>query len=137
MCGLVDPEIRRDVLELEDLDKKSAIDLVGLVEGKETARKAWAARNQGDVAASSTYKKEGNTPKEDPLEAKLTLKAKCSVCDVKISQFVRNRFGRINKYPSQNVRNATKTHNLKEINQSPNLELQSRSIQPSKDSFLP
>ena len=29
VCGLVDPEIRRDVLELEDLDKKSAIDLVG------------------------------------------------------------------------------------------------------------
>ena len=99
VCGLVDPEIRRDVLELEDLDKKSAIDLVGLVESKETARKAWAARNQGDVAASSTYKKEGNTPKEDPIEVKLTLKAKCSVCDVKIFQFVRNRFGRVNKVP--------------------------------------
>ena len=54
VCGLVDPEIRRDVLELEDLDKKSAIDLVGLVESKETARKTWAVRNQGDVAASST-----------------------------------------------------------------------------------
>ena len=40
ICGLADPEIRRDVLELSDLDKMSTINLVGFIEGKEVAKKA-------------------------------------------------------------------------------------------------
>ena len=38
--GVADPDMRRDVLELPDLDEKSASDLVGFIEGKETAKKA-------------------------------------------------------------------------------------------------
>jgi len=93
ICGLADPEIRRDVLELPDLDKKSTIDLVSFIEGKEVARKAWSTASPMENAAFS----EKRVNKEDPLQSKLSMKTSCSVCGMKMSQFARNRFGRINK----------------------------------------
>ena len=44
VSGLADSEIRKDVLEWSELDVKSAKDLVGFVEGKETAKKAWTGQ---------------------------------------------------------------------------------------------
>jgi len=38
ISGIADPDIRKDVLEWSELDTKSAKDLVGFVEGKETSK---------------------------------------------------------------------------------------------------
>ena len=89
-----DPEIRRDVLELSDFDKMSTINLVGFIEGKKVARKAWSTEVHPDIAALTSQQ-----VKTDPFEAKLTLKTTCSLCGVKMAQFSNNRFGRINKTP--------------------------------------
>ena len=83
-----------------------------LIEGKETARKAWVA-GMADVSAASSYKR---THKENQIQAKLSLKTKCSVCDVKISQYVRNRFGRMNKVPFTKCIKCHKDSQPKQIN---------------------
>ena len=97
--GVADPDIRRDVLELPDLDEKSASDLVGFIEGKETAKKAWA--NQSiDVGSNSSYKKQNNKlPDEPELNKKLELKGSCANCSKQISLYKRGYGGRLNKTP--------------------------------------
>ena len=40
LAGIVDIDIRKDILSLEDLDNKTAIDIVKFVEDKESARNA-------------------------------------------------------------------------------------------------
>ena len=96
ICGIADPEIHRDVLELPDLDDKSAKDLVGFIEGKETAKKAWNSGRSSNAAGMSGYKKSN---KQDDSNSKFMLKTKCTRCGVQIQQFANNRFGRINKTP--------------------------------------
>ena len=49
------------------------IDLVGLIEGKETSKKSWSGQSL-DAAASSGYRKKQNEP--DPV-TKLSLKGSC------------------------------------------------------------
>ena len=121
VCGSIGPEIRRDILELEDLDTKSTIDLVGLIEGKETSRKAWVAGNLSDVSAASSYKR---THKEDQIEVKLSLKTKWSICDVKISQYACIRFARMNKVPFTKCAKCHKDSQPKQLNS----DLQSQAL---------
>ena len=95
ISGIADPDIRKDVLEWPELESKSAKDLVGFVEGKETSKKAWTAQ-PSDAAGMSSYKKSGK--QEDSETAKkLALKSKCTKCGVHIPQYTRSRFGRINR----------------------------------------
>ena len=93
ICGLSDSDIRKDVLELPDLDSKSTTDLVGFIEGKETSKKAWSGQAL-DAAGSSGYKKKQN--QQEPSK-NLSPKANCEKCGIQMSQFTRNRSGRINK----------------------------------------
>ena len=93
ISGISDLEIRKDVLEWSDLDAKSAIDLVGFIESKETAKKAWSGQ-VSDAAGTSGYKKRQDD--QDPKK-KLSLKTICSKCGIQISQFTRNKLGRINR----------------------------------------
>ena len=96
ICGIADPEISRDILELEKLDEKTVSELVGIIEGKETARKALATGSQTDTAGVSNYRKAN---KGDPGETKFNIKTNCSKCNTKIAQYAKNRFGKINKTP--------------------------------------
>lgn len=97
ISGIADSEIRKDVLEWAELDVKSAKDLVGFVEGKETAKKAWTGQ-ASDVAGASGYKKSSKQDESD-TKKKLSLKTKCAKCGAQIPQFTRNRVGRINRTP--------------------------------------
>lgn len=97
VSGIADPDIRKDVLEWPELDTKSARDLVGFIEGKETSKKAWTAQ-PSDAASISGYKKSGKQDEPDSGK-KLALKSKCAKCRVQIPQYTRSRFGRINKTP--------------------------------------
>jgi len=97
ISGISDPEIRKDVLEWPELECKSVTDLVGFVEGKETSKKAWAAQ-PSDTAVISNYKKL-DKQEEAEITRKLALRSKCGRCSVQMPQYVRNRFGRINKTP--------------------------------------
>ena len=98
VSGISDAEIRRDVLEWPELDTKSAKDLVGFIEGKETAKNAWAGQSPLETAGVSSYKK-SNKQEEPDTKTKLSLKAKCAKCGVQISQFTRSRIGRVNRTP--------------------------------------
>lgn len=98
VSGISDAEIRRDVLEWPELDTKSAKDLVGFIEGKETSKNAWAGQTSLETAGVSSYKK-SNKQDEPDTKTKLSLKTKCTKCGVQMSQFTRNRIGRINRTP--------------------------------------
>lgn len=98
ISGIADNEIRKDVLEWPELDSKSDKDIVGFVEGKETAKSAWSGSQPTGVAGLSSYKKAPNQEDGD-LKQKLSLKSKCLKCKVPISLYVRYRTGRTNKTP--------------------------------------
>ena len=97
ISGISDIEIRRDVLEWADLDSKSAKDLVGFVEGKETSKSAWS-QGSSEGAGLSNYKR-NNRQEETETKTKLSLKTKCNRCGVQIAQFARNKNGRMNRIP--------------------------------------
>ena len=97
VSGILDPDNRKDVLEWPELDSKSAKDLVGFVEGKETSKKAWK-NEPSDAAAMSSYKKSG---KQDDHETskKLALKGRCTKCGIQIALYTRGRSGKFNRTP--------------------------------------
>jgi hypothetical protein len=86
ISGLADSEIRKDVLEWPELDVKSAKDLFGFVEDKETVKKAWTG-HVADTAGVSNYKK--LTKQEDPdIKKKLSLRRKCNKCGTQMPQYI-------------------------------------------------
>ena len=98
VSGIADNDIRKDVLEWAELDIKSDKDIVGFVEGKETAKKAWSGHQPAGVAGVSADRNYSNH--EDPdLKQKLSLRGKCSKCKTQIALYIRYKTGRANKTP--------------------------------------
>ena len=74
ISGLVDEEIKKELLGWTDLDEKSLEETITFIEAKEMARDALS---KGPIAAGlSTYKK-------SQAEAKLTTKVPCKSCKPK------------------------------------------------------
>ena len=76
ISGLVDDEVKKEVLGWSDLDKKSLEETVAFVEAKEMARDAL---NRGTAAIQSNYKKAGSG--KSP-------KVNCKLCKAEIDKFV-------------------------------------------------
>ena len=83
--GLVDAEIKREVLGWKELDSSSLPETVAFIENKEMARDAY----KGDVSAvKSAYKSQSKDPK-------LKLKIKCESCETMVNQYVQLRSGKM------------------------------------------
>lgn len=83
--GLVDAEIKREVLGWKELDSSTLPETVAFIENKEMARDAY----RGDVSSvKSTYKNQLKDPK-------LKLKIKCVSCEVLVNQYVQLRSGKL------------------------------------------
>ena len=80
ISGLVDEEIRKEVLGWADLDEKSSEETVRFIEAKEMARDALAS-SSSSAAGISAYKKMDKTPTR-------STKAKCKSCSKEIDAMV-------------------------------------------------
>ena len=90
--GLVDEDIKKEVLGMDDLDELNVEKLVSRIEGKETARNA-LNKSHTLSASISAFKKSVDT---SPLEEKkLRTEIKCGDCEVKIKAYVRGRQGKL------------------------------------------
>ena len=82
VAGLVDEEVKKDVLGWSDLDDKSLEETITFIEAKEMARDAL---NKGQITAGiSTYKK-------GKSDAKAVTKAQCKSCKVEIEKLIWSR----------------------------------------------
>ena len=85
LAGLVDAEIKREVMGWPDLDTKDIDSTVAYIEAKEMARDALS--NNSVNAAISTYRKSKSTTPD----AVQKLKVQCKECKVEIDKFVWNK----------------------------------------------
>ena len=82
VAGLVDEEVKKDVLGWSDLDNKTIEETISFIEAKEMARDAL---NKGQIAAGiSTYKK-------GKSDTKAVSKGQCKSCKVEIEKLVWSR----------------------------------------------
>ena len=110
MGGVVDTDIRRELMGHSGIDKLSSKEIVQVVEEKEIARNACSV-NGSDVGGVSAYRRQSNAPpnnknnSKDDSEVsnnkKLLLKGKCSKCSSDIQLYTRFRSGKMNKEPFQ------------------------------------
>ena len=90
LIGIADDEIRKDILSMQDLDKKSDQEVIDFAESKELAQAAFnssaanIASNQGKILNQS-------------LKEKLALKGKCTKCNKEISLYKKYSSGKLNK----------------------------------------
>ena len=77
ISGIVDEEIKKDIISCADLDSRSLNDTISPIENKEMAARAMTSNISTSVtlAANSGYKQSKD------LQAKLALKAKCRNCN--------------------------------------------------------
>ena len=90
IAGLVDEEIKKEVLGWVEVDDKTVEETLSFIEGKEMARDAM---NGADSAAPiSSYKSKSKPPPPSP---KHTAKSHCQNCNAEMDKFVWNT--RLNK----------------------------------------
>ena len=89
--GLVDAEIRREVLGWKSLDESSLADTVAFIEQKEMARDAF----KGEAAGVKTGYKKQQASVSPSDKFKLRKRVKCEDCDSQINQFARARSGKL------------------------------------------
>ena len=84
ISGIVDEEIKRDILGLPDLDDKSLNDTILLIENKEMAIRAMNVTSQSETTASisKTHHKQSKE-----LDSKLSMKIPCQSCSKMIPRF--------------------------------------------------
>ena len=86
ISGIVDEEIKRDILGHPDLDEKSLNNTISLIENKEMASRAMTTSvSLNDLAGISN-----STPRKVPTkegESKLSIKISCKSCSKPINQF--------------------------------------------------
>ena len=89
--GLSSIEIQRDVLGTTDIDTKSLVDTLGIIEARERAFRATTAHgdNTSSVSSVSTYKRDKKTP------TNAGEMHPCTNCTRPTLRFVKNRFGRL------------------------------------------
>ena len=90
--GLVDEDIKKEILGADDLDGLSVEKLVSRIEGKETARNA-LHKGSAMSAGISTFKKQVSLTATE--EKKLKMEVKCGDCNSKIKAFVKGRKGNL------------------------------------------
>ena len=95
ISGIVDDDIKKDILSYTDLDSRSLNDTIALVESKEMAVRAMTSKvgSENSVAAASNSQK---TSTVKSTQEKLAIKWKCRNCDSQIQRFklVRDRGGK-------------------------------------------
>ena len=101
VSGLADQDIKRDILGLADLDKKTDKELLKVVEEKELARNAMNHSSTANVAGVSAYHKTKSQPAaKDPhstdVDSKLNKTSKCR-CGDSFKLFKRYSSGKTNK----------------------------------------
>ena len=89
LCGIVDEEIKRNILGQSDLDEKSLNDTISLIENKEMASRAMSSSSTTpnttiDLAAVSHPDQRKSAKDNDP---KLTMKATCQLCNRSIHKY--------------------------------------------------
>ena len=103
IAGILDADIRKEVLAWTELDSKDDKDVVGYVEAKEMAYKAWSDTQTHalTVAGVSNYRKNAKSENEpdQSMKTKLAMKGKCSKCNKDILLYKRYQSGRMNKKP--------------------------------------
>lgn len=95
VAGIVDNDIRQDVLGNPQLDSKIDKDIVKFVEEKEMAKNACKETSRADINAMSAYRKQS----KDDTKHKLALKGKCNKCGKEFNLYMRYRSGKVNKEP--------------------------------------
>lgn len=101
VLGIVDPDIQRDVLAWEELDKKDDKAVVAFVESKELAQNAWmSSQSPAATAGLSSYRRETTQQSNDAsIKAKLAMKGKCLMCKKDIPLYKKYQGGSINRKP--------------------------------------
>ena len=89
--GLVDAEIRREVLGSKSLDESSLADTVAFIEQKEMASDAF----KGEAAGVKTSYRKQQVLVSPSDEVKLRKRVKCETCDSQMNQFTRTRLGKL------------------------------------------
>lgn len=88
LCGIVDEEIKRNILGQSDLDEKSLNDTISLIENKEMASRAMSSSSAPtttiNLAAVSQPDQRKSAKDNDP---KLTMKTTCQLCNRSISKY--------------------------------------------------
>lgn len=102
-AGILDADIRKEVLAWTELDSKDDKDAVGYVEAKVMAYKAWSDTQTHalTVAGVSNYRKNAKSENEpdQSMKTKLAMKGKCSKCNKDILLYKGYQSGRMNKKP--------------------------------------
>ena len=112
--GVVDIDIRRDVMGNQNIDNLSAKEFVQLVEEKEVARNACNI-SRSDVGALSQYKKDSKQDTETiSTNKKLSMKGNCSTCKTVMKLYIRYRNGKMNKEPFQTCAKCYKSERIKQ-----------------------
>ena len=93
ISGLVDGDIKRDVLGLSDLDHKSLTDTITIIENKEMALRATTVGAQAD-AHSAGIASNSDSSVDKGLQAKLSTIVKCRSCgkDMNRYKFIKGKF---------------------------------------------
>ena len=88
LAGIVDEDIKREVLDLQDLDSKSLNDTISLIESKEMAARAMSAQfsgsGQNNIAAAHN---KGSSTANNALRTKLAQKTNCKKCNVSMQKY--------------------------------------------------
>ena len=92
MNGLVDEDIKKEILGMDDLDNLEVEDMISRIESKETARNALNRINTSSAGISAFQKQTSLTAAE---EKKLKMEIKCGDCDSKIKAYIRSRQGKL------------------------------------------
>ena len=92
MNGLVDEDIKKEILGMDDLDDLEIESMISRIESKETARNA-LNRSLTTSAGISAFKKQ--TALAAAEEKKLKMEVKCGDCSTKIKAYIRGRQGKL------------------------------------------
>ena len=92
MNGLVNEDIKREILGMDDLDNLEVKDMISRIESKETARNA-SNRSLTTSAGISAFKKQ--TALTAAEEKKLKMEVKCGDCSAKIKAYIWGRHGKL------------------------------------------
>ena len=93
--GLYDSDIKLDVLENSELDKKDDKGVLQFVEEKEIAKKA--ITQASSTAALSSYSKSKKTSPSTEDDKKLALSAQCPGCQKQFKPYKRYQNGKLNR----------------------------------------
>ena len=87
LSGIVDEEIKREVLGLPDLDTKSLNETISLIESKEMAARAMSASLSGPAANIAAAHNPPPRPGNESLRQKLAQRTNCRKCNASMEKY--------------------------------------------------